>query len=62
MKGSIEYLRAVRGYCEKYNADCKVCPLGEKRKVDDNICPRVVHPMLWSDELISDMVKIKAVD
>ena len=58
MKGSINYLRAVRDLCEKNKADCKICPLGNKRAVDDNICPRVVHPAKWSDEKIREMVKI----
>lgn len=62
MKGAIEYLRAVRGYCEENCGDCKICPLGEKQRVSDNLCPRVLHPTLWNDEKIADMVKIRKAD
>lgn len=58
MKGAIEYLKTVREYCEKYNGDCKACPLGEEPKITDNLCPRVIHPTLWDDWLINAMVRI----
>lgn len=58
MKGAIEYLKTVREYCEKYQGDCKRCPLGEEPKITDNLCPRVIHPRLWDDKLINAMVRI----
>lgn len=61
MKGSIDYLRKVRDICKTNKGSCKQCPLGEKRKLEDNYCPRLTDPRSWSDERISDMVKIEGV-
>ena len=62
MKGAIEYLRAVRSYCEEYKGDCKACPLGDEPRVEDNLCPRVVHPSKWNDMAIAQMVRIGKVE
>jgi hypothetical protein len=58
MKGSIAYLRKVREYCIQNNGDCKNCPLGKEKNVDDCLCPRLTWPRLWDDYRIVDMVKI----
>lgn len=52
-KGSINYLRKLRDIC----IDHKRCPLGEKPRVEDNLCPRLSHPMRWDDYKITEMVK-----
>ena len=59
MKGAINYLQAVRDICRKYKGDCKACPLGDKPRIDDNICPRLTNPSTWSDGWIANMVSIK---
>lgn len=56
MKGAINYLESVRGCCQEYKGDCKMCPLGNKPRVEDNLCPRVVHPSKWND--LTQMVRI----
>ncbi len=61
MKGAINYLRAVRDICEKNKGNCKRCPIGNKRKLEDNICPRLTNPASWSDERIAEMVRVENV-
>jgi len=56
-KGSINYLRKLREICIDHKGDCKRCPLGEKPRVEDNLCPRLSHPMRWDDYKIAEMVK-----
>lgn len=58
MKGSILFLRKVREICIKHNGDCKRCPLGDKKKVEDNLCPRLLNPGSLSDEKILNMINI----
>lgn len=62
MKGAINYLRAVRDICEKNKGDCKRCPLGDKRRLEDNICPRLTDPRTWSDDFVNSMVRIEEVN
>lgn len=61
MKGSINYLRQVHDICEKAKKDCKRCQLGEKRRLEDNICPRLTDPRSWDDEKINAMIRIEGV-
>jgi hypothetical protein len=57
MKGAINYLRTVRDICEKNKGNCKRCPFGNKRKLEDNLCPRLIHPCNWDAERIVEMVR-----
>ncbi|MBP5424293.1 MAG: hypothetical protein J6Y78_17815 [Paludibacteraceae bacterium] len=57
MKGAINYLKSIRDVCREYSGDCKKCPLGNKPKLDDNLCPRLTHPNTWSNDRIVEMVK-----
>jgi hypothetical protein len=57
MKGTIKYLQTIRDICRNNNGDCKRCPLGEKRELSDNMCPRLTHPNTWSNERIVKMVR-----
>ena len=57
MKGAINYLKAIRDICQKYKGDCKHCPLGDKERLEDTICPRLTNPSSWNDYKVVDMVK-----
>ena len=61
MKGSIDYLRKVRDICQNHKGDCKRCPLGDKRILAENICPRLTNPMSWDDDRITTMVKVERI-
>lgn len=61
MKGSINYLQRVRDICQKYKGDCKKCPLGNKRRLEDNICPRLTDPRSWENSRINAMVHVEGV-
>ena len=61
MKGSIDYLRKVRDICQEHKGDCKRCPLGERRILTENICPRLTNPMSWDDDKITTMVKVERI-
>lgn len=56
MKGSINYLKAVRDTCLEHKGDCKTCPLGDRPKLHDNPCPRLTTPGGWTDNTILWMV------
>ncbi len=58
MKGSIDYFRKVREICKESKGDCKKCPLGNKKKVQDNRCPRLLSPDTLTDDKILEMVKL----
>ena len=62
MKGTINYLMAIRNICRANNGDCKRCQLGNKKKLEDNYCPRLTHPNTWDNDRIVDMAKIKGVE
>lgn len=62
MKGAINYLKAIRDICRENKGDCKNCPLGNKKQLDLNYCPRLTHPNTWSNERIADMVRIKGAE
>lgn len=57
MKGSINYLQSVHDICEKAKKDCKRCQLGEKRRLEDNYCPRLTDPRSWDADRIVAMVR-----
>lgn len=59
MKGAIEYLREVRKICRSNKGDCKMCPLGCERFVDDCLCPRLSVPSTWTNDKIVDMIRIR---
>ena len=57
MKGAINYLISLRNTCIEYKGDCKRCPLGKERVLQNTLCPRLTHPESWSDDKIVDMVR-----
>jgi hypothetical protein len=57
MKGAINYLQAISNICKANKGDCKKCELGNKERLEDNFCPRLIHPCNWDDERIVEMVR-----
>lgn len=57
MKGTINYLTKLQRICSKYNGQCKNCPLGKGEHVLDTHCPRLLQPMLYSNERINRYVR-----
>ena len=58
MKGTIEYMKKLRDICREHKGDCKGCPLGQYKRLEDCSCPRLTHPNTWSNQDILRMVKI----
>ena len=57
MRGSINYLQKISDICKANKGNCKRCPLGNKKVINDNLCPRLTHPETWNAERIVEMVR-----
>lgn len=57
MQGAVNYLRQVKVICRKHMGDCRSCPLGDKPKLKECMCPRLLEPWKWTDEMTTEMVR-----
>lgn len=54
---AIDFLRKTDHTCLHYAKRCRDCPLGNKMKIADCRCPHLLEPIMWTDEITTEMVR-----
>lgn len=55
--GAIDFLSKTDNICLHYAKRCRDCPLGNKMKITDCRCPHLLEPIVWTDEITTEMVR-----